>query len=215
MKRSAPERNLWEHDCTLRPASGALAGIDEAGRGPLAGSVVAACVAFAADMEPIPGVDDSKRLSAAAREALFPVIQQRALAFGIGEASCEEIDRLNILQATFLAMRRALSALGLRPALLLVDGNQMVPGAEAPQLPIVGGDGLSAAIAAASILAKVTRDRAMCAWDRRYPEYGFARHKGYGTVAHRRALQRHGLSPLHRLSFCRALTAPTELLTSK
>jgi ribonuclease HII len=198
-----PALRLWEYDRAI-PAAGFLCGIDEAGRGPLAGNVVAACVVLDLKAQPISGVDDSKRLSPKAREALFPQIRERALAFGIGEATPEEIDRVNILQATFLAMRRALEAMPMKPDLLLVDGNQTVPGVDIPQKTAVGGDGLSLSVAAASILAKVTRDRAMAEWDRIYPEYGFARHKGYGTAEHRESLLRHSLSPIHRRSFCRS-----------
>jgi ribonuclease HII len=122
----------------------------------------------------------------------------------LGEASPGEIDGLNILQATFLAMRRALEALPMRPELLLVDGNQAIPGWNGRQMALVGGDGLSAHIAAASVLAKVRRDASMVAWDSEFPEYGFSRHKGYGTQIHREALRKHGLCPIHRRSFCRA-----------
>lgn len=138
------------------------------------------------------------------REALFPLIQEKALAWSVGEATPEEIDGINILQATFLAMRRALESLSMKPALLLVDGNQKVPGVNIPQKTLVGGDALSASIAAASVLAKVIRDRAMVEWDHRLPGYGFGDHKGYGTVEHREALFRKGVSPIHRRSFCSA-----------
>ncbi len=204
-KRPDPGPRLWRHDRTLAP-SGWLCGIDEVGRGPLAGNVVAACVVFDLNEKPIPGLNDSKKLRPAAREALFPLIRQRAVAWSIGEATPEEIDRINILQATFLAMRRALESMSLKPGLLLVDGNLNIPDLDFPQKTLVGGDGLSASIAAASILAKVMRDRAMKKWDDSLPGYGFGRHKGYGTVEHRKAILRKGLSPLHRRSFCSAFT---------
>jgi len=194
---------LWAHDQSFE-MSAVLCGIDEVGRGPLAGNVVAACVILDLSLPPITGLNDSKKLSPEMREALFPIILQQALAWGIGEATPEEIDRLNILNATFLAMRRALDSLPKRPAFLLVDGNQTIPGVSIPQKTLVGGDGVSASIAAASVLAKVTRDRSMMAWDQKFPEYGFASHKGYGTAEHREALGQHGVSPIHRHSFCSA-----------
>ena len=196
----APE--LWECDQALIPPDGYLCGIDEVGRGPLAGNVVAACVILNLSSNPISGLNDSKKLSPAARELLFPKILANAVAYGIGEASPEEIDRLNILNATFLAMRRALESMTIQPVFLLVDGNQKIPGIDLPQRTLVGGDGLSASIAAASIVSKITRDRAMVEWDERLPEYGFARHKGYGTAEHCSVLAERGLSSIHRRSFC-------------
>ena len=203
-----PAPILWEYDRSLVPTTGFLCGIDEAGRGPLAGGVVAACVILDLYTNSISGINDSKQLSPKAREALFPRILENAVAYGVGEASPEEIDQINILNATFLAMRRALEAIVVRPALLLVDGNQKIPFVDFPQRTLVGGDGLSASIAAASILAKVTRDRAMEARDKQFPEYGFARHKGYGTKGHFKALTEHGLSSIHRRSFCSSFTSP-------
>ena len=203
-KKSDPAPLLWEHDRVLLPSAGLLCGIDEVGRGPLAGNVVAACVILDLNAEPIPGLNDSKKLSPTMREELFPLIQEKALAWSVGEATPEEIDEINILQATFLAMRRALESLNMNPALLLVDGNQKIPGVSLPQKTLVGGDALSASIAAASVLAKVIRDRAMVEWDHELPGYGFADHKGYGTLDHREALFRQGLSPIHRRSFCSA-----------
>jgi ribonuclease HII len=183
----------------LDGALGPVAGVDEAGRGPLAGPVCAA----AAILDPgrtIAGVDDSKRLSAARREALEPEIKARALAWSVAWASAEEIDRLNILQASLLAMRRAVAGLGLRPRLVLVDGNRTTDfGCEVRA--IVRGDALVPAIAAASILAKVARDRLLCELDLTYPGYGFAGHKGYGTAAHLEALRRLGPCPEHRRTF--------------
>jgi ribonuclease HII len=176
-----------------------IAGIDEAGRGCLAGPVMAAAVILPADHGLI-GLNDSKQLSARARERLFPQIQQRALAWAIASASAAEIDRLNILQANFLAMRRAVAALGLQPGLCRVDGNQD-PRLGLPTALVVGGDALHAEIMAASILAKVARDRLLLELDAQYPGYGFAQHKGYGTAAHLAALRRLGPSAEHRMSF--------------
>jgi ribonuclease HII len=186
------------------PAQAGLAGVDEAGRGPLAGPVVAAAVIL--PLRPVMrGLDDSKRLDPAERERLEARIRTRAVAFALGWADASEIDALNILEATMLAMRRALLALPVRPACVQVDGNRL-PSAEGlglagPMQAIVGGDGLEAAIAAASILAKTSRDRYMVAADGRYPGYGFARHKGYGTAHHLAALAQLGPCPLHRRSF--------------
>ncbi len=197
---------LWRHDRRLAPAEGHLCGVDEVGRGPLAGSVVAACVVLDLRARPIRGIDDSKKLTPEAREELAPLIRERALAYGVGEASVAEIDALNIYHASHLAMRRALEALAamapvFSPALVLVDGNRSVPGVTYPQRALVGGDALSASIAAASILAKVARDRALVEADALFPQYGFARHKGYATREHREALRAHGPCPLHRKSF--------------
>lgn len=180
-------------------AHGLVAGVDEAGRGPLAGPVVAAAVILD-DLHPITGLNDSKQLSAAKRERLFDEIRAKALCFAVAQASVQEIESLNILQATLLAMRRAVLGLRLPPKLVLVDGNRL------PVLPmrceaIVKGDALIAAISAASILAKVTRDRDCEALDALYPAYGFAQHKGYGTAQHLAALQAHGACPVHRKTF--------------
>lgn len=176
-----------------------IAGVDEAGRGPLAGPVYAAAVILDPE-QPIVGLGDSKKLSAARRDALERAIQERSLAWAVAIASAEEIDRLNILQASLLAMRRAVAALSLRPALVLVDGNRLTDFGCAARA-IVGGDGSEPAIGAASILAKVARDRRMCELDLAYPGYGFAGHKGYPTAAHREALRRLGPCPEHRQSF--------------
>lgn len=176
-----------------------IAGIDEAGRGCLAGPVFAAAVILPAD-HGIVGLDDSKQLSAAQRERLLPMIQQGALAFAIATASVEEIDRLNILQANLLAMRRAVAALGITPTLCLVDGN-IDPKCGLPTRCVVGGDALHAEIMAASILAKVARDAEMLRLDAEHPGYGFAQHKGYGTAQHLAALRRLGPSTVHRMSF--------------
>lgn len=180
-----------------------LGGIDEAGRGPLAGPVVAAAVILPPGLS-LKGVDDSKRLSASRREELFEIITACALSYGIGIVENERIDEINILNATFLAMDYAVAALPRRPNHLLIDGNLFRPGESTSGIPyttVIGGDGLSETIAAASILAKVTRDRIMAELDRRFPGYGFAQHKGYGTAAHREAIARLGLCPAHRRSF--------------
>jgi ribonuclease HII len=178
---------------------GLLAGVDEAGRGPLAGPVVAAAVVLD-ERVPIRGLADSKSIAPAVRERLFDEIRAKALCCCIAEASVEEIDRLNILQATLTAMRRAVQGLRLRPTRVVVDGDR-VPELDLPVEAVVRGDARVAAIAAASILAKVHRDRWCREVDERFPQYGFARHKGYGTAEHLRALQRHGPCELHRRSF--------------
>lgn len=183
----------------------AVCGIDEAGRGPLAGPVCAAAVILPPDCD-IPGLNDSKKLSEKKREALFPVIQEKALAFGVGWATAEEIDRVNILQATFLAMARAVEALPAPADYALVDGNRMPP-LPIPGETIVKGDATSASIAAASILAKVSRDRLLRRLDEEHPEYGFAKHKGYGTKAHYEAIRKYGLLPEHRRGFLKNLEA--------
>ncbi|MGB5831854.1 MAG: ribonuclease HII [Thiohalocapsa sp.] len=177
-----------------------IAGVDEAGRGPLAGPVCAAAVILNPQDIP-PGLDDSKRLSQAARERLAPRIETAALGWSIAWASVAEIDRLNILQASLLAMRRAVAALECGPTLVLVDGNRCPDGLPCPSRAIVGGDALEPAISAASILAKVARDREMLRLHRIHPDYGFARHKGYPTKAHLNALRLHGVSQEHRRSF--------------
>lgn len=178
---------------------GLVCGIDEAGRGPLAGPVVAAAVILD-PAHPIIGLNDSKKLSERRREALAGEIREKALAWAVAEASVEEIDRLNILHATFLAMQRAVAALGVLPERAMVDGNRC------PKLPIPGeavvkGDGKIASIAAASILAKTVRDAGMLVLHASYPQYGFDRHMGYPTPAHFAALEAHGASPVHRRSF--------------
>ena len=178
---------------------GLVAGVDEAGRGPLAGPVVAAAVILD-DLQPIAGLADSKKLSPARRERLYDEIRAKALCCSVAEASVEEIDRLNILQATLLAMRRAVEGLRLKPVKVLVDGNRLPP---LPMMAeaIVKGDSKVAAISAASILAKVTRDRWCDRYHAEFPAYGFDGHKGYGTAVHLAALQAHGPCPQHRRSF--------------
>ena len=178
---------------------GLACGVDEAGRGPLAGPVVAAAVILDPD-QPIDGLNDSKKLSARHRETLAVEIRARALAWAVAEASVEEIDRLNILQATLLAMRRAVQGLRLKPVMVLVDGNRL-PVLDVPAEAIVKGDARVQAISAASILAKVHRDRWCAQLHERYPQYGFAGHKGYGTAAHMAALRAHGACPEHRRTF--------------
>jgi ribonuclease HII len=177
-----------------------VAGVDEAGRGPLAGPVVAAAVILPADCT-LEGLDDSKKLTAKKREHFHAVLTVRAdIHWGIGQADVAEIDRLNILRATHLAMVRAVEALPRKPGHALVDGLP-VRGLPVPHTAVVAGDTLSLSIAAASIMAKVTRDRLMIALDAEYPQYGFARHKGYGVREHLEALRSHGPSPVHRRSF--------------
>jgi ribonuclease HII len=176
-----------------------VAGIDEAGRGPLAGPVLAAAVVLPKHFE-LPGLTDSKKLSPAARERLFPLIRQQALAVGIGLASPAEIDQINILQATLQAMLRAVNQLPLNPDYLLIDGITPVPH-PLPQQTLKKGDSRSLSIAAASVIAKVVRDRLMVHYDRRFPDYGFAGHKGYGSAAHRQAIADFGPCPIHRTSF--------------
>jgi len=187
------ERKLW------RTGIEAVAGVDEAGVGPMAGPVVAAAVVFAPELY-IKGVHDSKQLIAEKREELHDTIRERAITFAVGIAEVEEIDRLNIYWATMRAIERALTGLGKTPDHVLVDGRK-VPGLQIPQTHIVGGDRKSFCIAAASILAKVTRDRIMNAYDEQYPGYGFAQHKGYCTTDHFQSLEHLGPSPIHRRSF--------------
>ncbi|MGB9191322.1 ribonuclease HII [Acinetobacter haemolyticus] len=177
-----------------------IAGVDEAGRGPLVGSVVAAAVILDPN-NPIEGLNDSKKLSEKKREKLFVEIQEKALAWAIAEASHEEIDQINILQASLLAMRRAVEALHLQPEHVLVDGNKVPQGLTMSCDAVVGGDALHAEISAASILAKVTRDREMVVLDRQYPHFGFAKHKGYPTKAHFEAIAEHGVIDQHRRSY--------------
>lgn len=194
------EVNLWEIEKTWADRGfHAICGIDEAGRGPLAGPVCAAAVILPERLE-IPGLNDSKKLTDKKRRELFPIIEAQALAYGIGWASQEEIDDINILQATFLAMSRAVEQLNIRPDLALVDGNR-APTLDLPVETVVKGDSLSASIAAASVLAKVSRDDVMLRMAEEYPGYGFEVHKGYGTKAHYEALRTLGPSPIHRRTF--------------
>jgi ribonuclease HII len=176
-----------------------LCGMDEAGRGPLAGPVYAAAVILPPGLA-IEGLNDSKKLTEKKRERLYGQIVEHAIAFSVATATESEIDEVNILQANLLAMERAVAALDVLPDCVLVDGN-IVPTLAIPAIPVVGGDRLSACIAAASILAKVERDRFMCLLDKEYPAYGFAQHKGYGTKLHYQMLDAHGPCPVHRRSF--------------
>ncbi len=176
-----------------------IAGIDEVGRGPLAGPVLA-CAAILPRDSLILELNDSKKLSEKKRERLFDVLQKEAVAFAFGASSPKRIDEINILQATYEAMREAIAGLSVCPDILFNDA-VTIPDVELPQIPIIGGDGKSVSIAAASILAKVTRDRMMAAYDEIYPGYGFARNKGYGTAEHIAALKRLGPCPIHRRSF--------------
>ena len=178
---------------------GLMAGVDEAGRGPLAGPVVAAAVILD-DLNPIAGLNDSKKLTVKRREKLFDEIKAKALCFSIAEATVQEIDEINILQATLLAMKRAVEGLRLKPVKVLVDGNRL-PAIDIRAEAIVQGDALVPAISAASILAKVHRDRLCEQMHARYPQYGFDQHKGYGTAVHLAALQAHGPAECHRLTF--------------
>jgi ribonuclease HII len=183
-----------------------IGALDEAGRGPLAGPVVAACVIFRADFainKELAAVDDSKKLSAKKRELLFDLIKKHFLEVAVGLCDHHTIDRINILQATFLAMKKALGALKNKPQFLLVDGSLALPNHSLPQRAYVKGDERIFSIAAASIIAKVTRDRLMKEADKLYPHYGFIKHKGYGTKEHLARLRQHGPCPIHRLSFNR------------
>ena len=191
------ELTMWEIEDSL--GLNVICGVDEAGRGPLAGPVCAAAVILPKHLQ-IPGLTDSKKLSDKKRRELYPIIQEQAVAYGIGLASEAEIDEINILQATFLAMGRALSQLSIRPEIALIDGNRETDFG-LPVKTVVKGDSLSANIAAASILAKVTRDTMMVELAEQYPEYGFEIHKGYGTKAHYEALRTYGPCPIHRKSF--------------
>lgn len=196
-------QNMWEiEDSLFDQGIGVICGVDEAGRGPLAGPVYAAAVILPRDLE-IPGLTDSKKLSDKKRRELFPIIQEQAVAFGIGVASEKEIDEINILQATFLAMKRALEKLSVRPDLALIDGNRKTDFG-VPAKTVVKGDSLSASIAAASILAKVSRDDYMMELAQKYPQYGFDIHKGYGTKAHYQALREFGPSEVHRMTFLKS-----------
>ena len=197
--RSAKPSRPEQASLPWHPPQGLVAGVDEAGRGPLAGPVVAAAVILD-DLRPIAGLADSKKLTAARREALFDEIRAKALCCSIAEASVEEIDRLNILQATLLAMRRAVMGLRLKPVMVLVDGNRL-PVLDVPAEAIVKGDALVPSISAASILAKVHRDRWCVQVHEEFPQYGFAGHKGYGTAVHMAALREHGACVHHRRSF--------------
>ena len=180
-----------------------IAGIDEAGRGPLAGPVVAAAVIFDLDVE-IPEIDDSKKITEKKREKLFEIIIQKSVSYGIAEVSVEKIEEINILQSSLMAMKLAVGKLDVQPDLLLIDGNKSFY-SEIKTLTIVKGDSKSFSIGAASILAKVSRDRLMRAYAEKYPEYGWERNKGYGTKSHIEAIKKYGVTPLHRKKFLRKI----------
>lgn len=214
-KRSGKRAPVFEQVPLVWDVPGLIAGVDEAGRGPLAGPVVAAAVILDA-RQPIKGLADSKKLTALRRDKLYDEIRARALCVGVGEASVEEIDRLNILQATMLAMQRAIANLRLKPAMALIDGNR-IPQLDILAEAIVKGDAKVPAISAASIIAKVTRDRMCLQMHEKYPEFGFDGHKGYGSAGHMAALQVYGAAPIHRTSFApvRVLIAQGKLYKSK
>jgi ribonuclease HII len=194
------EINMWEiEEALYGKGIVSICGVDEAGRGPLAGPVCAAAVILPPHLE-IPGLNDSKKLSDKRRRELFPIIKEQAIAYGIGLASHEEIDEINILQATFLAMQRAIDQLEGKAEFAIIDGNREKDFG-LPVMTVVKGDSRSASIAAASILAKVTRDDILEEMAKQYPEYGFEIHKGYGTKAHYEALRTYGPSPIHRMTF--------------
>lgn len=193
----------WDRELALYGGAETVCGCDEAGRGPLAGPVVAAAVVLAPGTE-ISGLDDSKKLSARRREELFCEITEKAVAYSVALASVYEIEKYNILNSALLAMDRAVQTLCVSPSLALVDGNT-VRGLSIPARAVVGGDGICPSVAAASVLAKVTRDRIMEHFDKLYPGYGFSAHKGYGTKAHYAAITQLGPTPLHRMSFLKKL----------
>lgn len=193
----------WDRELALYGGAETVCGCDEAGRGPLAGPVVAAAVVLAPGTE-ISGLDDSKKLSARRREALFCEITEKAVAYSVALASVYEIEKYNILNSALLAMDRAVQTLCVSPSLALVDGNT-ARGLSIPARAVVGGDGICPSVAAASVLAKVTRDRLMEHFDKLYPGYGFSAHKGYGTKAHYAAITQLGPTPLHRMSFLKKL----------
>jgi len=198
------DKNLWQIEhAWFQKGYCTICGVDEAGRGPLAGPVCAAAVILPPDLE-IPGLDDSKKLSDKKRRELFPLIQEQAVAYGIAFASHEEIDSINILQATYLAMERAINALQVKPDLALIDGNR-AKDFGIPAETVIKGDSLSMSIAAASVLAKVTRDDLMLKMAEEYPGYGFEIHKGYGTKAHYEALTKLGPCPIHRMTFLKKI----------
>ena len=203
MARVTLHKELFESDSAVRNDYPVICGVDEAGRGPLAGDVYAAAVILD-DETLIEYLNDSKKISEKRRELLFDEIKDKARAWCIATASVEEIDRLNILQATMLAMKRAVEGLGVKPDMVLVDGNRL-PELDCPAQCVIKGDATSASIAAASVLAKVARDRYMRELDEAYPQYRFSQHKGYGTKLHCEMLREHGVSPVHRKSFLRKI----------
>jgi len=198
--------NLWEIENGLFESGiKTICGVDEAGRGPLAGPVCAAAVILQPNIQ-IPGLNDSKKLTPKKRELLYDVIRENSLAYGVAYGSVQEIDELNILNATYLAMNRAIEKLQITPDITLIDGNRST-GITHPNICVVKGDQKSASIAAASILAKVTRDRLMVSLSEEYPEYAFEKHKGYPTALHYERISRHGISRVHRRSFLKKLVS--------
>jgi len=196
--------NMWEFEEKYKDAGFQLiCGVDEAGRGPLAGPVCAAAVILPLRVE-IPGLNDSKKLSDKKRRELFPVICEKAVAYAVAISDEKEIDEINILQATFMAMKRAVDSLNIKPDMILIDGNR-APQFDIQNETLIKGDSRSASIAAASVLAKVTRDDMMLELAELYPHYGFEIHKGYGTKAHYEALKAHGPCPIHRMTFLKKL----------
>ena len=195
---------LYEYDEALRTECGVLCGVDEAGRGPLCGPVCCAAVILNPE-DPIQGVTDSKKLSEKRREELYTQITERALAWHVEFVSPQEIDEKNILWATMAGMARAVNALECKPSLVLIAGNRWPPGPDVPSRAVVKGDATSASIAAASILAKVSRDRYMCELDAQYPQYQLAKHKGYPTALHYQLIQQYGIQPFYRRSFLKKL----------
>ena len=189
----------YEHEA-VKNGYKLVCGVDEAGRGPLAGPVCAAAVILPFDCE-IEGLNDSKKISEKKREALYDVIIEKAIAFSVAYGTLQEIEEYNILEATYIAMNRAVDGLEIKPDYALIDGNRAPKGIKIPCQTIVKGDSKSCSISAASILAKVTRDRLMLEYDKKYPQYLFAKHKGYGTKAHYDAIKQHGVCEIHRLSF--------------
>jgi ribonuclease HII len=203
MENKQKTASLYEYDAEKRLQYPLLCGVDEAGRGPLAGDVYAAAVILHPERLPV-GLNDSKKLTEKKREQLFPQIQEMALAYCVATASVAEIEQYNILGATMLAMQRAVAGLTRQPDYVLIDGNRL-PELSVPAETVVKGDATSACIAAASILAKVSRDHKLLELDAQYPQYGFAKHKGYGTKAHREAILQYGACPVHRPSFLRKI----------
>lgn len=203
MARAVLHRELFEFDAALRAEHGIICGVDEAGRGPLAGDVYAAAVILSDDTL-IEGLNDSKKLSEKRREELFDIIVEKADAYCIASASVQEIDELNILRATMLAMKRAVEGLSVCPAFAAVDGNRL-PDLSCPAEFVIKGDARSASIAAASVLAKVSRDRYMKELAEKYPQYAFEQHKGYGTKLHYEMLKKYGVSEIHRKTFLKRL----------
>lgn len=219
MKRKRQQSNIKENKISLfdfdkefyNKGLGFVSGVDEAGRGPLAGPVVAAAVILPKDII-IDGVNDSKKLTEKKRNILFEEIKQKSFSYGIGIVDSKTIDEINILQATFLAMRKAIEQLSVKPDLVLVDGNHIIPNMMYNQQAIVSGDAKSACIACASILAKVTRDNIMYEYANSYPQYDFQKHKGYGTKAHLEAIKKFGPCKIHRMSFAPLNSKQPELL---